>query len=67
MLDTNIAIYVIKRRPQKALEQFNRQAEFLCISAISQAELIHGAEKRNYIDSHCKKEQRLLIESYRGL
>ena len=47
MLDTNIEIYVIKRRPQKALEQFNRQAEFLCISAISQAELIHGAEKRD--------------------
>ena len=23
--------------------------------------------RSNYIDSHCKKEQRLLIESYRGL
>ena len=54
MLDTNIAIYVIKRRPQKALEQFNRQAEFLCISAISQAELIHGAEKSEYIERNLR-------------
>ena len=25
MLDTNIAIYVVKQRPREALEQFNRE------------------------------------------
>ncbi|MCB0121091.1 MAG: tRNA(fMet)-specific endonuclease VapC [Candidatus Competibacteraceae bacterium] len=45
MLDTNIAIDVIKRRPQAALATFNRHAGQLCISAVTLAELIHGAEK----------------------
>jgi len=45
MLDTNIAIYVIKRRPVAALEVFNQQAGHLCISSITLAELLHGAEK----------------------
>lgn len=54
MLDTNIAIYVIKQRPLKALEQFNIHAQFLCISAISQAELIHGAEKSDHIERNLK-------------
>lgn len=45
LLDTNIAIYVIKQRPPEVLEQFNQHAEQLGLSVISQAELIHGAEK----------------------
>lgn len=45
MLDTNIAIYVIKRRPLQVLNIFNQRAEMLCVSAITQAELLHGAEK----------------------
>jgi tRNA(fMet)-specific endonuclease VapC len=45
MLDTNIAIYVIKNRPINALESFNRHAGRICISAITLAELLHGAEK----------------------
>jgi tRNA(fMet)-specific endonuclease VapC len=45
MLDTNIAIYVIKKRPQKALEVFNQHAGQLCISSITLAELMHGVEK----------------------
>ncbi|MEJ2620296.1 MAG: tRNA(fMet)-specific endonuclease VapC [Candidatus Thiodiazotropha sp.] len=45
MLDTHIAIYVIKKRPQKALEVFNRHAGQLCISSITLAELMHGVEK----------------------
>lgn len=45
MLDTNIAIYVIKHRPVAALETFNRHAGQLCISSITVAELIHGVEK----------------------
>ena len=45
LLDTNIAIYVIKRRPAEALERFNRHAGQLALSTISQAELMHGVEK----------------------
>jgi tRNA(fMet)-specific endonuclease VapC len=45
MLDTNIAIYVIKRRPADMLDTFNRHAGQMCISAVTLAELLHGAEK----------------------
>ncbi len=45
MLDTNIAIYVIKRRPPGALVTFNQNAGQLCISSITLAELMHGVEK----------------------
>ncbi len=45
MLDTNIAIYVIKRRPPEALVTFNQHAGQLCISSITLAELMHGVEK----------------------
>jgi tRNA(fMet)-specific endonuclease VapC len=45
MLDTNICIYVIKNYPPKLRERFNRLAEQLCISSITLAELVYGAEK----------------------
>ncbi|MDU9048853.1 MAG: tRNA(fMet)-specific endonuclease VapC [Candidatus Electrothrix sp. Rat3] len=45
MLDTNIAIYVIKRRPLEVLDTFNRHAGQMCISSITFAELMHGVEK----------------------
>ena len=47
LLDTNIVIYVIKRRPLSALQLFNEQAGHIAISAITLAELLHGAEKSN--------------------
>jgi len=45
MLDTNMVIYIIKRRPLSALEMFNQRSGQLCISAITLAELHHGVEK----------------------
>jgi len=45
MLDTNIVIYVIKRRPIKALEIFNLHTGQMAVSAITLSELLHGAEK----------------------
>lgn len=45
ILDTNIAIYVIKRRPIDVLATFNRYADMMCVSTITEAELLHGAEK----------------------
>ncbi len=45
MLDTNIVIYVIKRRPIEILDIFNAHAGQMCISSITLAELLHGVEK----------------------
>lgn len=48
LLDTNIVIYVIKRRPPEVRETFNQHHGRMAISAITLAELIHGAEKSEY-------------------
>ena len=45
LLDTNIAIYVIKHRPLQALARFNECAGRMAMSAVTLAELLHGAEK----------------------
>ena len=45
LLDTNIAIYVIKRRPIEVLGVFNENAGRMAISAVTLTELFHGAEK----------------------
>ncbi len=52
MLDTNIAIYVIKRKPVEALATFNRYAGQICISTITLAELLHGAEKSMRVEQN---------------
>ena len=48
LLDTNIVIYVIKQRPIEVLSIFNQQHGRMAISAITLAELIHGAEKSQF-------------------
>ncbi len=45
LLDTNIVIYVIKRRPIEVMSVFNENAGRMAISAITLSELYHGAEK----------------------
>ena len=45
LLDTNIVIYVIKRRPIEVLGLFNQQAGRMAMSTITLSELYHGAEK----------------------
>ena len=45
LLDTNIVIYVLKRRPVEVLSAFNANASRMAISSITLAELLHGAEK----------------------
>jgi tRNA(fMet)-specific endonuclease VapC len=45
LLDTNIVICVIKRRPIEVMGVFNDNAGRMAISAITQRELSHGAEK----------------------
>lgn len=45
LLDTNIVIYVIKRRPASLLNIFNAHHGRMAVSAITVAELVHGVEK----------------------
>ena len=47
LLDTNIVIYVLKRRPPQALHLFNQHAGRMAMSVVTLAELLHGAEKSN--------------------
>ena len=50
MLDTNIVIYLIKRRPIELLDVFNQHAGQMCISSITLAELLHCVEKSSRPD-----------------
>jgi tRNA(fMet)-specific endonuclease VapC len=45
LLDTNIVIYVIKRRPIEVMRTFNLHATRMAISVITLSELMHGVEK----------------------
>jgi tRNA(fMet)-specific endonuclease VapC len=50
MLDTNIVIYVLKRRPVELLDVFNLHTGQMCVSSITVAELLHGVEKSSMPD-----------------
>ena len=52
LLDTNIVIYVLKRRPIKILEVFNKNASRMAISSITLSELMYGAEKSQQVDKN---------------
>jgi len=52
LLDTNIVIYVLKRRPIEVLSTFNANASRMAISSITLAELLHGAEKSNRVSDN---------------
>jgi tRNA(fMet)-specific endonuclease VapC len=70
MLDTNIVIYVIKRRPVELLEVFNRHVGQMCISSITLAELMHGVEKSAMPDHNLRQVEdfitRLEVLEYGG-
>jgi tRNA(fMet)-specific endonuclease VapC len=52
LLDTNIVIYVLKRRPVEVLSTFNANASRMAISSITLAELVHGAEKSSRVSEN---------------
>jgi len=52
LLDTNIVIYVLKRRPVEVLATFNANASRMAISSIILAELLHGAEKSQRVNEN---------------
>jgi tRNA(fMet)-specific endonuclease VapC len=68
MLDTNIVIYVIKRRPLEVLDTFNASAGQMCISSVTLAELFHGVEKSSMVSHNLYKVEdfvsRLEVLSY---
>jgi tRNA(fMet)-specific endonuclease VapC len=49
LLDTNIVIYGIKRRPVEVMGLFNDNAGRMAISSITLSELYHGAEKSSKV------------------
>jgi len=52
LLDTNIVIYVLKRRPLAVLSTFNANASRMAISSITLAELMHSAEKSQRVNEN---------------
>ena len=52
LLDTNIVIHVLKRRPIEVLAIFNANASRMAISSITLAELLHGAEKSSRVSEN---------------
>ena len=56
MLDTDICIYIIKRKPRSALNRLERlQPGQLAMSAITFAELMNGAKKSKQVDANAAK------------
>jgi len=49
LLDTNIAIYTLKRRPIEVWDVFNKNADRMAISSITLSELYYGAEKSSNV------------------
>ena len=52
LLDTNIVIYVLKRRPIEVLALFNENASRMAISALTLSELFQGAEKSSRVSDN---------------
>ena len=52
LLDTNIVIYVLKRRPVEVLSTFNANTSRMAISSVTLAELLHGSEKSSRVSEN---------------
>lgn len=60
MLDTNICIYIIKRKPESVVSKFREfRIDDLCISSITLAELRYGVEK-----SHQQERNRIALAGF---
>jgi len=68
LLDTDIAIYVIKNRPASARAKFQQHQGQLAISSVTLMELIYGAEKSAQRERNSRDiegfVQRLTVLSY---
>ena len=62
MLDTNICIYLIKRRPQSVFKRFSRlKIGQICISAITYSELEFGVSNSSQV-----KQNRIALNEFLG-
>lgn len=62
LLDTNICIYIIKKKPQKVLEKFKQLSSgSIVISAVSVAELEYDVYKSQQIERNNKALQEFLL------
>lgn len=53
LLDTNICIYIMKRKPIEVIERFNQyQPRDLFLSSVTTSELYHGAQKSQRVQSN---------------
>jgi tRNA(fMet)-specific endonuclease VapC len=60
MLDTDICIYIIKKKPRTVLNYFQRlQPGELSLSAITFAELMNGAKKSRHIEDNIARLSQL--------
>ena len=60
MLDTNICIFIIKQKPESVIQRFMElKPGDICISSITYAELVHGAER-----SRGKEKNRLALTTF---
>ncbi len=51
MLDTNICIYAIKKKPEKVFQKLRKlEPKDVCISSITYAELVCGVEKSEAVE-----------------
>jgi len=60
MLDTNLCIRVLRDRPAGLRERFNAEAEGLCVSTVTLAELLHGAAKSDRPTERRRDVERLV-------
>jgi len=62
LLDTNICIYLIKRRPPSVLKRFDAfDAGTLAVSSITVAELEFGVQKSQYLSQNEQALQQFLL------
>ena len=53
MLDTNICIFIIRKKSQKVIDRLiKHEPEDICISAVTYAELMHGVEKSAAVEKN---------------
>ena len=56
MLDTDICIYTIKRKPLQVLQRLEKcQPGMMVMSVITFAELVNGAKKSQYIEENLRR------------
>ncbi|MCK4763651.1 MAG: type II toxin-antitoxin system VapC family toxin [Candidatus Aminicenantes bacterium] len=62
LLDTNICIYIIKKKPPEVLQMFNKYSVAeIGISSISVAELEYGVQKSKYPDRNREALEQFLL------